>query len=181
MAAACLLERYLEDKGVGSVSAPICSYPPPLDLETFNYDIVKSYIRNVNFRPTEADTKLLRQLPPSDASLITTRVERETFDHSLEYEEKFYEQALTQKNNRPVDTIQLKESVKKDTDPTKIKKKKKKIKMSKKRAEREAWEANAEKVAEEVRKDFKKNGLPSNRKVPFGTLKNPFWWEKDLL
>jgi hypothetical protein len=183
MSAACLLERYLEDKGVGSVSAPVCSYPPPEDLESFSYEIVKSYIRRKNFRPTQADLKLLRQLPTSDASLIShVKVAPMPFDHSLEYEEKFYEQNLASVSIRPVGVSSSKESgEKEDSDVARKKKKKKTIRKNKKLAERAAWEARSDKVAAEVLQDFRKNGIPSNRRVPFGTLKNPFWWEKDLL
>lgn len=39
MSAACLLERYLEDEGIGSLPARPCSYPPPRELMFFNYNI----------------------------------------------------------------------------------------------------------------------------------------------
>ena len=39
MSAVCLLERYLEDQGEGSLPAIACSYPPPRDLMFFNYNI----------------------------------------------------------------------------------------------------------------------------------------------
>ena len=39
MSAVCLLERYLEDQGEGSLPAIACSYPPPRELMFFNYNI----------------------------------------------------------------------------------------------------------------------------------------------
>ena len=39
MSAVCLLERYLEDQGDGSLPAQACSYPPPRELSYFNYNI----------------------------------------------------------------------------------------------------------------------------------------------
>ena len=45
MAAACLLQRYLEDQGEGALGASPCNYPPPEELAFFNYDEVRSYIR----------------------------------------------------------------------------------------------------------------------------------------
>ena len=46
MSAACLLERYLEDEGVGALLAIPCSYPPPPELSYFDYNIVREYIRD---------------------------------------------------------------------------------------------------------------------------------------
>ena len=36
MSAACLLERYLEDKGEGALEARACAYPPPDELRLFD-------------------------------------------------------------------------------------------------------------------------------------------------
>ena len=49
MSAACLLERYLEDSGVGAMPAEPCSYPPPADLAFFDYDVVRAHIREQYF------------------------------------------------------------------------------------------------------------------------------------
>lgn len=45
VAAACILERYLEEKGVGSLVAQTCSYPPPAEIASFNYDVIRKYVR----------------------------------------------------------------------------------------------------------------------------------------
>ena len=45
MSAACLLERYLEDSGVGAMPTVPCSYPPPPELAFFDYDVVRAHIR----------------------------------------------------------------------------------------------------------------------------------------
>lgn len=42
MSAVCLLERYLEDQGEGSLPAQPCSYPPPRELMFFDYNIGNS-------------------------------------------------------------------------------------------------------------------------------------------
>ena len=43
MSAACLLERYIEDEGDGSIIAPKCSYPPPPELEIFDINELRMY------------------------------------------------------------------------------------------------------------------------------------------
>eukprot|EP00600_Ochromonadales_sp_CCMP1393_P003620 CAMPEP_0174995588 /NCGR_PEP_ID=MMETSP0004_2-20121128/24254_1 /TAXON_ID=420556 /ORGANISM="Ochromonas sp., Strain CCMP1393" /LENGTH=316 /DNA_ID=CAMNT_0016249911 /DNA_START=48 /DNA_END=998 /DNA_ORIENTATION=- len=50
MSAACLLERYLEDAGEGSISA-ICydTYPLPDDLAYFDYNIVRTHVREFHY------------------------------------------------------------------------------------------------------------------------------------
>lgn len=45
MAAACILERYVEDEGEGSICGEACEYPPPRDLAFFDYNKVKEHIR----------------------------------------------------------------------------------------------------------------------------------------
>jgi putative transcription antitermination factor YqgF len=72
MSAACILERYLEDYGEGSLEAPACSYPPPKDLEEFDYDVVKAYIKYLYHESdmTERETNLIEALPESDKSLM---------------------------------------------------------------------------------------------------------------
>ena len=45
MSAACLLERYMEDKGEGALAPQMCAYPPPKDLDRFDYDTVRRHIR----------------------------------------------------------------------------------------------------------------------------------------
>lgn len=44
MAAACILERYIEDEGVGSILARQCPYPPPEEIATFNYTLIGTYV-----------------------------------------------------------------------------------------------------------------------------------------
>lgn len=46
MSAKCLLERYIEDEGCGALGAIPCLFPIPLELERFNYDIVREYIKD---------------------------------------------------------------------------------------------------------------------------------------
>ncbi len=46
IAAACILERYLEDRGQGSLTAIPCGYPIPSDLSIFDYQKVKDYVRS---------------------------------------------------------------------------------------------------------------------------------------
>jgi len=55
MAAACLLERYLEDKGERSMAAKPCPYPVPRALQAFNYDVVREYIRKEHFSSPESE------------------------------------------------------------------------------------------------------------------------------
>jgi putative transcription antitermination factor YqgF len=45
MSALCLLERYLEDQGDGSLAAIPCTYPPPKELMYFDYNSVREHIR----------------------------------------------------------------------------------------------------------------------------------------
>ncbi len=45
VAAACLLERYIDDEGEGSIDAIPCEFPVPNDLANFDYNVVKKYIR----------------------------------------------------------------------------------------------------------------------------------------
>jgi RNase H-fold protein (predicted Holliday junction resolvase) len=49
MSAACLLQRYMEDKGEGALEAAACAYPPPPELADFDYDVVRQYIRDTHF------------------------------------------------------------------------------------------------------------------------------------
>ena len=49
MSAACLLERYLEDRGEGALAAVACAYPPPRELERFDYGVVRDYIRETYY------------------------------------------------------------------------------------------------------------------------------------
>lgn len=49
MSAACLLERFVEDEGCNTIPAQLCSFPPPPELEIFDYDVVKNYIRETHF------------------------------------------------------------------------------------------------------------------------------------
>lgn len=45
VAASCLLERYIDDEGEGSIDAIPCAFPVPSDLAHFDYNLVKKYIR----------------------------------------------------------------------------------------------------------------------------------------
>lgn len=47
MSAACLLERYIEDCGEGSMPAIPCAYPVPPELDCFDYGTVKRYVRSL--------------------------------------------------------------------------------------------------------------------------------------
>lgn len=58
MSARCLLDRYIEDQGGGSLDAISCEYPIPRDLARFDYGIVKNYIEDLYF---EEPTKLERE------------------------------------------------------------------------------------------------------------------------
>jgi len=49
MSAACLLERYISDEGQGSLKAEACEYPPPVELEMFDYEHVRRHIREQYF------------------------------------------------------------------------------------------------------------------------------------
>lgn len=54
MSAACLLERYIEDEGEGSIEAIPCAYPPPPQLAKFDYNTVKRHIRSLyDFEPAD--------------------------------------------------------------------------------------------------------------------------------
>lgn len=49
VAAACLLQRYLEDEGEGALEARNVAYPLPDELAFFDYNNVREYIRDTNF------------------------------------------------------------------------------------------------------------------------------------
>ena len=51
MSAACILERYIEDLGEGSIEAQPCVYPPPAELANFDYNVVKKHIRKLYYPP----------------------------------------------------------------------------------------------------------------------------------
>ncbi len=44
MAAACILERYIEDEGEGSVAAVPCQDPPPEELLFLDYNLVRNHV-----------------------------------------------------------------------------------------------------------------------------------------
>ena len=54
MSACCLLERYLQEEGDGSLDARPTSYPPPKSLEIFDYNIVRKHMK--------VDTLIYQQL-----------------------------------------------------------------------------------------------------------------------
>lgn len=47
MSAVCLLERYIEDRGDGSIPAIPCSYPLSPQNEIFDYELVRKHIRSI--------------------------------------------------------------------------------------------------------------------------------------
>ncbi len=47
MSAACLLERYMEDSGEGSVLAEASEYPVPAGLDNFDYNTVRLHIKKL--------------------------------------------------------------------------------------------------------------------------------------
>lgn len=49
MSAACILERYIEDKGEGSLSATPCRFPPSDEESTFDYDIIRRHVRALHY------------------------------------------------------------------------------------------------------------------------------------
>ena len=51
MSAACILERYIEDLGEGSIEAQPCVYPPPEELANFDYNVVKKHIQKLYYPP----------------------------------------------------------------------------------------------------------------------------------
>lgn len=57
MSAACLLERYIEDQGDGSILAQPCIYPPPSDLACFDYNIVREHIHQLYYNNQNIQNK----------------------------------------------------------------------------------------------------------------------------
>ena len=54
MSARCLLDRYIEDEGRGTLDAIACEFPIPPELERFDYSLVKRYIEDTYYEePTE--------------------------------------------------------------------------------------------------------------------------------
>ena len=49
MAAACLLQRYMEDQGDGAIDARPCPYPPPEEVAFFDYNQVRSYVQDMHY------------------------------------------------------------------------------------------------------------------------------------
>jgi len=49
MSAACILERYIEDRGEGSLSATPCHFPPSVEESTFDYDIIRRHVRALHY------------------------------------------------------------------------------------------------------------------------------------
>ena len=49
MSAACLLERFIQDEGEGSIDAVACALPVPRDLQFFYYGTVRDYIRETYY------------------------------------------------------------------------------------------------------------------------------------
>ena len=56
VSAACLLERFIEDEGEFNVLPALpCPYPPPKDLEWFDYGIVQRHIRLTKYSMSDMD------------------------------------------------------------------------------------------------------------------------------
>lgn len=56
VSAACILERYLEDEGSFNVLPALpCPYPPPYDLEAFDYGLVQNHIRMAKYSADDYD------------------------------------------------------------------------------------------------------------------------------
>ena len=67
MSAACLLERYIEDAGLGSIEAPTCSYPPAADLAHFDYNLVRQHIKILHHTaPSEIYRSILNLVSDMD-------------------------------------------------------------------------------------------------------------------
>lgn len=49
MSAACILERYIEDRGEGSLAATPCRFPPSDEESTFDYDIIRRHVRALHY------------------------------------------------------------------------------------------------------------------------------------
>jgi RNase H-fold protein (predicted Holliday junction resolvase) len=49
MSAACILERYIEDRGEGSLSATPCRFPPSDEESTFDYDIIRRHVKALHY------------------------------------------------------------------------------------------------------------------------------------
>lgn len=48
VAAQCILERYLEEEGRHAIDAVPCPYPPPDEIATFDYDLIRTYVKMKN-------------------------------------------------------------------------------------------------------------------------------------
>lgn len=55
MSAACLLERYIDDEGGGSLSARPCGWPIRPENEIFDYEVVKDHIRKLYYSNEDAN------------------------------------------------------------------------------------------------------------------------------
>lgn len=70
MSACCLLQRYVEDRGEDAVPATPSDYPPPRELEVFDYNVVKEYIRDAYYsddvRVRETGPMRMKRLKSSD-------------------------------------------------------------------------------------------------------------------
>lgn len=45
LAAACILERYLEEEGEGSIEAQSCPFPPPEEIAVFDYNVIRKFVK----------------------------------------------------------------------------------------------------------------------------------------
>ena len=61
MSAVCILERYIDDEGWGSLPAEPCSYPPPPELEIFDYEVVKKHIKELYYNDDAESSLASRQ------------------------------------------------------------------------------------------------------------------------
>jgi hypothetical protein len=63
MAAACLIERYIEDQGEYSILAEPCEYPPPKDLSMLDYSKVAAHVKRINaVEYTQADINKIKMI-----------------------------------------------------------------------------------------------------------------------
>jgi RNase H-fold protein (predicted Holliday junction resolvase) len=60
MSAACILERYIEDTGEGSIEPELCEFPIPLSIEEFDYNNVREHVARKFQKHSEAEHNALQ-------------------------------------------------------------------------------------------------------------------------
>jgi len=78
MSATCLLERYIEDSGSGSILAKPCIFPPPADIALFDYNTVKEYIRTLHWSGTPTASNKVNMNPSPELKSIDEISESES-------------------------------------------------------------------------------------------------------